>query len=146
MARGKAISVKIRKEKVINALEVKLATVKADKANEKVNEGKYEKEMEKWKKELVKFATANFTKAENVRTNYRSWNNTLNIDFDLTITGQDIPKEPEREGNVMHDHTYKEIVEEIENAIRILQMSDEEVINTSTYNSIARYLQLANPT
>jgi len=140
MARGKAISVKIRKEKVINALEVKLATVKADKANEKVNEGKYEKELEKWRKDLVKIATANFAKAENVRTNYRSWNNTLNIDFDLTLTGKDIPKEPEREGNVMRDHEYKEIVEEIENAIRILQMSDEEVINTSTYNSIARYL------
>jgi hypothetical protein len=140
MARGKAISVKIRKEKVINALEVKLATVKANKANEKVIEGKYEKELEKWKKDLVKIATVNFAKAENVRTNYRSWNNTLNIDFDLTLTGEDIPKEPEREGNVMRDHEYKEIVEEIENAIRILQMSDEEVINTSTYNSIARYL------
>jgi transposase len=140
MARGKAISVKIRKEKVINALEVKLATVKTDKANEKVNEEKYEKAKEKWQKDLIKIATARFAEAKDVRVNYRSWNSTLNVDFDLTMSEKDIPKEPEREGNVMHDHTYKEIVEEIENAIRILQMSDEEVINTSTYNSIARYL------
>jgi len=30
--------------------------------------------------------------------------------------------------------------EEISNAIRILQLTDEEVVSTSTYNSIARYL------
>jgi hypothetical protein len=30
--------------------------------------------------------------------------------------------------------------EEIENAIRILKMTDEEVVSTSTYNAIARYL------
>jgi transposase len=140
MARGKAISVKIRKEKVINALEVKLATVKTDKANEKVNEEKYEKAKEKWQKDLIKIATARFAEAKDVRVNYRSWNSTLNVDFDLTMSEKDIPKEPEREGYVMRDHEYKDMVEEIENAIRILQMSDEEVINTSTYNSIARYL------
>ena len=140
MARGKAISVKIRKEKVINALEVKLATVKTDKANEKVNEEKYEKAKEKWQKDLIKIATARFAEAKDVRVNYRSWNSTLNVDFDLTMSEKDIPKEPEREGYIMRDHEYKDMVEEIENAIRILQMSDEEVINTSTYNSIARYL------
>lgn len=140
MARGKAISVKIRKEKVINALEVKLATVKTDKANEKVNEEKYEKAKEKWQKDLIKIAIARFAEAKDVRANYRSWNSTLNVDFDLTMSEKDIPKEPEREGYVMRDHEYKDMVEEIENAIRILQMSDEEVINTSTYNSIARYL------
>jgi hypothetical protein len=32
------------------------------------------------------------------------------------------------------------MVEEIENAIRILKMTDEEVVSTSTYNAIARYL------
>jgi hypothetical protein len=28
----------------------------------------------------------------------------------------------------------------MENAIRILKMTDEETVNTSTYNAIARYL------
>jgi len=32
------------------------------------------------------------------------------------------------------------MVEEIENALRILKMTDEEVVSTSTYNSIAKYL------
>jgi hypothetical protein len=30
--------------------------------------------------------------------------------------------------------------EEMENAIRILKMTDEETVSTSTYNAIARYL------
>ena len=40
----------------------------------------------------------------------------------------------------MNDWTYREQKEEIENAIRILKMTDEEVVSTSTYNAIARYL------
>jgi hypothetical protein len=40
----------------------------------------------------------------------------------------------------MHQHAYREMKEEISNAIRILQLTDEEVVSTSTYNSIAKYL------
>jgi hypothetical protein len=40
----------------------------------------------------------------------------------------------------MHQHSYNEQKEEISNAIRILKMTDEEVVNTSTYNAVARYL------
>ena len=40
----------------------------------------------------------------------------------------------------MNDWQYREMVEELENAIRILKMTDEEVVSTSTYNAIARYL------
>jgi hypothetical protein len=96
--------------------------------------------MEKWRKELFTYALANIKKAENVRTNYRSWNNQLNIDFDLTTSEADLPKEPERDFEQMGHHTYREQKQELENAIRILKMTDEEVVNTSTYNAIARYL------
>ncbi len=40
----------------------------------------------------------------------------------------------------MSVHNYRDTKEEIENAIRILKMTDEETVSTSTYNSIARYL------
>ena len=40
----------------------------------------------------------------------------------------------------MNDWQYREAIEEIENAIRILKMTDEETVSTSTYNTIARYL------
>ncbi len=73
-------------------------------------------------------------------TNYRSWNNTLNVDFDIITKEGTFPKEPEKDFEVVHTHQYNEMKEEITNAIRILKMTDEEVVNTSTYNAIARYL------
>ena len=140
MSRGKAISVKIATTKVIKALETKLAELNTNYANQEVNEAKYQKAWEKYKKELIAYATANIKKAENFRTNYRTWNNTLNIDFDLTVAESELPKAPEREFEVINAHLYKDMKEEIENAIRILKMTDEETVNTSTYNAIARYL------
>jgi hypothetical protein len=140
MARQKAISVKIATPKVIKALEEALAKLEKDYASQAENEAKHEKAMEKWRKEVAKFAMANFAKAENLRTNYRSWNKSLNVDFDLTVNETDFPKEPERNYVTMHQHTYNEQKEEISNAIRILKMTDEETVSTSTYNAIARYL------
>jgi len=140
MARGKAINVKIATPKVIKALEVKLAEIKKAYAEQGANEAKYQKAREKWQKEIGKWAISNFSKAENIRTNYRQWNKTLNVDFDLIVNESDFPAEPEKDYEIIHSHTYNEMKEEIENAIRILKMTDEEVVSTSTYNAIARYL------
>jgi hypothetical protein len=140
MARGKAISVKIATPKVIKALETALAKLEKDYASQEANEAKYNKAHEKWVKELTDFAVANIKKAENFRTNFRSWNNTLNIDFDITVSKEGLPTEPEKDYVTMHQSTYREQKEEIQNAIRILQMTDEETVNTSTYNAVARYL------
>ena len=141
MARnGKSISVKIATPKVIKALETRLAELNTNYTNQETNEAKYKKAMEKWQKEITAYAVSNIKKAENFRTNYRAWNNTLNIDFDLTVSESDLPKEPEREFEQMGRHNYLEQKQEIENAIRILKMTDEETVNTSTYNAIARYL------
>jgi hypothetical protein len=140
MARQKAISVKIATPKVIKALEAKLEQIKKDYAEQGANEAKYQKAREKWQKEIGKWAIDNFSKAENIRTNYRSWNNTLNVDFDIITKDSAFPAEPEKNYEVIHQHTYNEMKEELENAIRILKMTDEEVVSTSTYNAIARYL------
>ncbi len=140
MARGKAINVKIPTQKVIKALETKLAEIKKAYAEQGANEAKYQKAREKWQKEIGKWAIEHFSKAENIRTNYRQWNKTLNVDFDLVVNETDFPAEPEKDYEVIHQHTYNEMKEEIENAIRILKMTDEEVVSTSTYNAIARYL------
>ena len=140
MARGKAISVKIPTQRVITALETALAKLEKDYATQGENERKHLVAYEAWKKEIGQWAIDNFSKAENLRTNYRTWNNNLNVDFDIVIKEGDFPKEPEKDFEVIHTHTYKEMKEEMENAIRILKMTDEETVNTSTYNAVARYL------
>ena len=140
MARGKAISVKIPTERVIKALEQSLNKLELDWTSQEANEAKYEKARKAWQKEVIDYAVANIKKAENFRTNYRHWSNNLNIDFDLTVTEKEMPKEPEKDFVTMHQHSYNEQKQEIENAIRILSMTDEETVNTSTYNAVARYL------
>ena len=140
MARSKPISVKIATSKVIQALETRLAELEANYKKQDENEAKYNKAVEAWKKEIGEWAIGQFSKAENLRTNYRSWNKSLNVDFDLTVNEGDFPAEPEKDFEVIHQHTYREMKDEMENAIRILKMTDEEVVSTSTYNAIARYL------
>ena len=140
MARGKAIQVKIPTAKIITALEAKLAKTKADYSKQDEYEAKYKMAKDAWQKELGAWAMANFSKAQDLRTNYRQWNKTLNVDFDIITDGTDFPAEPEKDYEEIHRHTYTEMVEEMENAIRILKMTEEEVVNTSTYNAVARYL------
>ena len=140
MARAKAINVKIPTVRVIAGLEQALATLEADYASQEANEAKYEIARKLWQKELIDYAVANISKAENFRTNYRNWSNNLNIDFDLTVLEKDLPKEPEKDYETIHLSTYRESKKEISNAIRLLKMTDEETVNTSTYNAIAQYL------
>ena len=140
MARGKSISVKIATSKVISALETRLAELEANYKKQDENEAKYNKQVEVWKKEIGEWAIGQFSRAENLRTNYRSWTKSLNVDFDLTVNEGDFPAEPVKDFEVIHQHTYREMKDEMENAIRILKMTDEEVVSTSTYNAIARYL------
>ncbi len=137
---GRTINVKLPTKKVIVALQQALAKLELDYTTQDAAEAKYEKAADEWRKAVIKFAIDNISKAENIRTNYRQWTRNLNVDFDLTVKGNEFPIEPERDYETMHISTYREMKEEISNAIRILQLTDEEVVSTSTYNSIAKYL------
>ena len=142
MARGngRTISVKLPTAKVITALQQALTKLELDYTSQDQAEVEYQKSAEIWRKEVIQFAIDNISKAENIRSNYRQWTNNLNVDFDLTVKESEFPVEPLRDFETMHLNTYKDMKEEIANAIRILQLTDEETVSTSTYNSIARYL------
>jgi DNA repair exonuclease SbcCD ATPase subunit len=137
---SRQITVKVATSKVIKALETRLATLEKDYATQGANEAKYQKAVEAWRKEIGKWAIANFSKAENLRTNYRSWNNTLNVDFDIITKEGNFPAEPEKDFEVIHQHSYREMKEDITNALTILKMTDEETVNASTMKQIAKYL------
>ena len=137
---SRQITVKVATTKVIKALEARLATLEKDYSSQEANEAKYQKAREKWNKEIGEWAIKNFTKASNLRTNYRSWNNTLNVDFDIITKEGSFPTEPEKEYEQIHQHTYREMKEDITNALTILKMTDEETVNASTMKQIAKYL------
>ena len=137
---SRQITVKVATNKVIKALEGTLAKLEKDYTSQSANEAKFQKAQEAWRKEIGKWAIANFSKAENLRTNYRSWNNTLNVDFDIITKEGSFPTEPEKDFEVIHQHTYREMKEDITNALTILKMTDEETVNASTMKQIAKYL------
>jgi hypothetical protein len=140
MARGKAISVKIPTQRVIDALTQALAKLELDFTSQEQREAEYQTAFKAWQSELATWAVANFSKAENIRTNYRSYSNNLNVDFDIVAKENDFPAQPEKDFDTIHKHSKKKKKEEMSNAIRILKMTDEETVNTSTYNAVARYL------
>jgi len=136
----RGITVKLPTHKVVTALETKLVIVKKNYSNQEAYETKYQKAYAAYQKELTDFAIANVKKAFNFRTNYRAWNSQLNIDYDITVDEKDLPVCPERAWENMSSHKYKEIVEEISNALSILRMTDELTVNASTMKQIAKYL------
>ena len=137
---ARAITVKVATPKVINALQAKLDKINSDYANQEQFEAEYQAEIKAWNTALFEYAKSKIDTATNLRTNYRTYNNTLNIDFDVLTNGTDFPKQPERNFEQLHQYAYKEMVEEITNALSILKMTDEETVNASTMKSIAKYL------
>ena len=140
MARnGKAINVKIATTKVIKALEGALEKLNKEFASQEANEAKHEKAVKAWNKELAKVAIGAISKAEDLSAHTR-YNGDIAVSFNLPKGAIELPDEPKKDFNSIHEWQYREQKEEIENAIRILKMTDEEVVSTSTYNAIARYL------
>jgi hypothetical protein len=137
---ARAITVKVATPKVINALQAKLDKINSDYANQEQFEAEYQAEIKAWNTALFEYAKSKIDTATNLRTNYRTYNNTLNIDFDVLTNGTDFPKQPERNFEQIAQYQYKEAVEEITNALSILKMTDEETVNASTMKSIAKYL------
>jgi len=103
-------------------------------------EAEFQTELKAWNKALLDYAVSKFDTATNIRTNYRTWNNSLNIDFDVDTKGADFPAQPERNFEQISQYAYREMVEEITNALSILRMTDEQTVNASTMKSIAKYL------
>lgn len=137
---SRALTVKVPVTKVIAALESSLTTLETNYTAQEANEAKYQKAREVWIEEIQAFAIANIKKAVNLRTNYRAWSSTLNIDYDIMVNEKDLPKEPEKDFVTINHHEYKESKEEISSALRILKMTDEEFVAASTMKAISKYL------
>ena len=130
---GRSISVKVAKDKVVRALKARIEEgKKAVISNEKKREA-HKKALDKYQKQVVK----DFAKDLTISSVNTRWNGQLEVTYDVA-KGIELPEQPKC------DELEREIgsweVQEIENAIRILEMSDEEFVNASTMKQIASYL------
>lgn len=137
--RNQGINVKVPRAKVIKALEQALVKLDTNYKSQEANQAKHNAALDRWEKQVIKLAAAKFAKAENVRVNVR-WNDSINIDFDLPAGTVKLPEGPKKDFEVIPDWQYKDNKEEIENAIRLLKMCDDELISTATYGGITKYL------
>lgn len=133
MARG--VSVKVSTVKVIKALEEKVANnTKVLVSNEKKRK-EYEKTEKAWAKEVTDLALKQISKAE--VNAHENWRNDVNISIQLPSGAIKLPTKPQIE---LERELGAYEISEIENAIRILKMTDEETVNASTFNKLAQYL------
>ena len=139
MARGRSINVKIATDKVIKALEKALVEKKSHKENYKKDKDKYDKARKTWEQGLVGLIKKGDKPVDvDVREPYYN-NNKYRITLHYEVGVSDVPECPEAP-NSINDWQLKEQIEEIENALRMLKMTEDEVISTSTYNNICQYL------
>ena len=137
---ARALTVKVATPKIINALETKLSKIEKDYLGQTENEAKFQEDWKAYQDALTAYAIANISKAENFRTNYRSWQGKINIDYDVPTGLESFPDEPKRDFVQMAEYEYRNAKEEITNALNILKMTDDEFVNASTMKAIASYL------
>jgi len=132
---SRALSVKVATPKVIKALEAKLeAGTKAIANNEKKRK-EYEKTEKAWAKEVADIVIKQISKAD--VSAHENWRGETNVTISMPSGLIKLPAKPEID---LEQELGRYEVTEIENAIRILKMTDEETVNASTFKTIAQYL------
>ena len=140
---SRSIAVRIKTSKVIESLEASLEKMRKDKETEKARKEQYDKEHEAWLN-AVKKAALDMPKPKDldrVSVSYRYGSNAgaYKVEIVVDVPANKVPPKPESP-ETMADWEYRDAVENIENALRLLRMTDQEEVSTGTYNKIAKYL------
>lgn len=151
---ARAISVKVSRSKIIDSLKNRLVTMAQELEDYKQAKTNYKLNIELWNNAVARIAYDNFpqTKDDLKEVSIRDWgyrsDTHTKVEITIDLENSLLPEKPKEPVNPFgssgygrnHVGDYDERVQEIKNAIRILEMSDEEVVNTSTYQSVSRYL------
>jgi hypothetical protein len=126
------MNVKVPTKKVVAALEKRLQEIRElQLAWEKFN-----KDKEVWEKSLATLDTTNWKVRSASFTAY-SYKNTIDIEYEVPkAVLATRPKEPSKQLGWEE----RSAIGELESAIRILKMTDEEAVSASTFKSVSRFL------
>jgi hypothetical protein len=143
---SRSITVKVQRQTLIKALEESMQKMKNKSAEYDKEIKAYRVECEKANSEVLGKIKSGKIKTDklsvNVRDAWRDYRSTESEKKEVTITFTCLasqisyPEEPQRPDS----YSTKYATEEIENAIRILKLSNDELISTSSYKSVAKYL------
>ena len=150
-----SVNVKIQTKKLITALEARVSENKRKIAEYEKAKELHEKATEKWEASVAKLApkvagSSGVIPSVSV-SDGTHWRNPGKVSVEITYLI------PEAEAAVLAAPTRSAILEEfgshgyamndlhnqnreIENAVRILNLTDDEYVNTTTYKSVSKYL------
>lgn len=136
---AKPISVRVSKEKLLASLKSALDDRQKKVADHKKAKDDHDKAVKDWEKRVSEAISSGKMKVKSV-SHTRQWRTEETVvEAQFAIPASlAYPKEPEsdyREWEVRND------IEELENAIAILKMTDEEMVSTSTYKGVARFIK-----
>ena len=140
---SKQMAVKVQTTKVIKALEEAIKIRDKKFADSKKAQVEFDKAMDKYRDDLRKLVKSPKAKVTEAST-YHRWHSSKNlaeqeVSVTITIPTSLLPKEPENKSNY-HERIYENEVEEINNALRLLRMTDQEYVSASTMKSVSQYL------
>lgn len=139
---AKSLNLKIKKAKIIKNLETALAERKARFANNDKLEAKYDKEVEAYNATILKLIKAGKAEFEDC-SQYNSYGNAKKSKAEFTVTVKIpkslVPTEPVRP-EPYPEYRYRADKEAIENALRMLELADDEYVSAGTISSVSEYL------
>ena len=137
------MAVKIKTGVVIDALEKALVLRKKKFAESDKADKEYEKAKDQYTTDLMKLAKSSKAQITEVTTyerwHIRSKDKMRELTVTITVPASVMPKEPENKADYPQ-WKYANEVEEINNALRLLTMTDQEYVNASTMKSVSQYL------
>ena len=136
---SKTVNVRVPKAKLLTALKQALEVKVKEKADYDKAEKAREQQLEDIKKSIVALVKSGKLTVKEVGFpySYRYDNGdtkTVEVIFTHKLV---MPKNPIENYN---EHKNREATDELSNAIRVLELSDEEYVRTSSYGAVARYL------
>ena len=141
MASNSTINVKVPVKVLIKSLKERLAQLKKDKDNEPKMRAEHAKAVKDWEAGL-KSLVPKAQKPEEVEVRHHAYglpDDKVKIEVTYIIPKSKVIERPDTP-NFTADYEYNSACESIEGAIRLLEMTEDEFVSTSSYKSIAKYL------
>jgi hypothetical protein len=135
----RSINVKIPTHKVIAGLEAKLAELVKHKETYPARRAQYDKDLARWNEQVFAFVKKPVDISVSDFSSYMRRDNEYEVVVRYSVPkSQTLPEKPKAPSNP--NYLDNEAIENIENALRILKLTEQEEVSTSTYNAVSKYL------
>lgn len=136
---SKTVNVRVTKAKLLAALKAALAKKEQEAKDHADAEKARAKATAEIKKSVAALVKSGKLTPKEVTFPYSYRYADTNEFEEVTVTFSHKITLPKKDSNFC-EHSNRAAVEELSNAIRVLELSDEEYVRTSSYGAVARYL------